>query len=153
MSRYALTSQWHVDAPIDAVWNVLQDVAGWRRWWSYVLEVEELERGGPGGIGAVHRLTWGTTFPYLLTFTMRRTVSQRPQLMESIFEGDLHGVGRWTLTPHGNATEVSHDWDVTTPGTWMSMMSPLLGPMFRWNHGLVMADGAQGLARHFAARG
>jgi hypothetical protein len=90
--------------------------------------------------------------PYQLTFSMRRTVAQRPQLLEYLFEGDLHGTGRWTLLPQGAATEVRHDWDVTTPGTWMAMMSPLLGPMFRWNHGLVMADGAGGLARHLAAQ-
>jgi hypothetical protein len=152
MSRYELVSTWRVEAPIHRVWSVLEDVARWPSWWSYVLDVETLERGGPGGIGDTHRLTWGTTVPYQLTVSMRRSVSQAPRLMESTFEGDLHGTTRWTLAQQGAATEVRHDWDVTTPGTWMSMMSPLLGPMFRWNHGLVMADGAGGIARHLAAQ-
>ena len=152
MSRYELVSTWHIDASPERVWNALQDVPRWPVWWSYVLEVETLERGGAGGIGAVHRITWGTTVPYQLTFSMRRTVTECPRLLEYLFEGDLHGTGRWTLLPQGAATEVRHDWDVTTPGTWMAMMSPLLGPMFRWNHGLVMADGAGGLARHLAAQ-
>jgi hypothetical protein len=60
-------------------------------------------------------------------------------------------VGRWSLNPHGTGTEVRYDWEVSTAGAWMNMMSPLLGPMFRWNHGLVMADGARGLSRYLAA--
>jgi carbon monoxide dehydrogenase subunit G len=151
MSRYELTTHWHVDAPIDAVWHALNDVASWPKWWSYVLEVEELTRGDASGLGAVHTLTWGTAFPYLLTFTMRRTVMQRPHRIEAIFEGQLNGIGRWSLNPHAQGTEVRYDWEVTTAGAWMNMMSPLLGPMFRWNHGLVMADGARGLSRYLAA--
>lgn len=151
MNRHELVSTWHLAAPVDRVWDVLQDVAGWPRWWSYVLEVETLSQGEASGIGAEHRLTWGTTVPYQLTFTMRRTVAQRPYLMESHFNGQLHGVGRWTLAPRGAGTEVRHDWEVTTPGTWMTMISPLLGPMFRFNHGFVMADGATGLSRFLAA--
>lgn len=151
MSRYDLTSHWHVDAPIDEVWRALIDIANWPRWWSYVLEVEELVPGDASGLESVHKLTWGTAFPYLLSFTIRRTVLQPPHLIEAIFEGDLNGVGRWTLTPQGSATEVRYDWEVSTAGAWMNVMSPLLGPMFRWNHGLVMADGARGLSRYLAS--
>src|SRR5690349_19140487 len=111
MSRYELVSTWHIDASPERVWNALHDVPRWPVWWSYVLEVETLERGADG-IGAVHRITWGTTVPYQLTFSMRRTVAQSPQLLEYLFEGDLHGTGGWTLLPQGAATEVRHDWDV-----------------------------------------
>lgn len=152
MSRYELVSHWHLDAPIDAVWDALHDVGSWPQWWSYVLEVEELEPADAQGIGALRRSVWGNAMPYQLTFTMRTSVAQRPHVLEAIFEGELTGVGRWTLTEQGAATEVRYDWEVTTARAWMNVMAPLLGPMFRWNHGLVMADGAQGLARYLAAR-
>jgi uncharacterized protein YndB with AHSA1/START domain len=152
MSRYELVSHWHLNAPIEAVWNALYDVASWPRWWSYVLDVEDLESGDAAGIGAVRRFTWGSALPYQLSFTMKTTVVQRPHLLEAIAEGELNGVGRWTLREQGAATEVRYDWEVTTARTWMNVMSPVLGPMFRWNHGLVMADGAKGLARYLERR-
>jgi uncharacterized protein YndB with AHSA1/START domain len=152
MSRYELVTHWHLNAPIGAVWDALHDVAGWPKWWSYVLDVEPLERGDGTGMGALHRITWGSALPYQMTFNMRTSVIQRPTVIEAIAEGDLNGVGRWTLTQAGAATEVRYDCDVSTARAWMNVMSPLLGPMFRWNHGQVMADGAQGLARYLAAK-
>ena len=152
MSSYELVSHWHLQAPIGAVWDALSDVASWPRWWSYVLEVQELERGDAAGIGAVRQFTWGSALPYQLTFTMQTTVIQRPHVLEAIAEGELNGVGRWTLTQLPDATEVRYDWEVTTTRSWMNVMSPVLGPMFRWNHGQVMADGQQGLARYLAGR-
>lgn len=153
MSRHELVTYWHLDAPIDKVWQALADVAAWPRWWSYVREVQEMARGDASGVGSVHRLTLGTTVPYQLTFTMQRTVVQRPQRMEAFFEGELTGTGRWTLGELGTGTAVRYDWDVTIARTWMNVMSPVLGPMFRWNHGHVMADGGRGLARYLAAQG
>jgi membrane protein implicated in regulation of membrane protease activity len=60
MSRYELVTHWHLNAPIGAVWDALHDVANWPKWWSYVLDVEPLERGDAAGMGALHRITWGS---------------------------------------------------------------------------------------------
>jgi uncharacterized protein YndB with AHSA1/START domain len=150
MGRYVLASDWHLDAPIERVWNALYDVASWPKWWRYVIEVSELGCGDAAGIGAVRRFTWGSALPYQLSFTMRTTVMERPTVMEAIAEGELNGVGRWTLQPQGTATRVRYDWEVSTSRSWMNVMAPVLGPMFRWNHGQVMAAGAQGLAQYLA---
>jgi uncharacterized protein YndB with AHSA1/START domain len=153
MSHYQLESHWHLDAPIHAVWDALYDVASWPRWWSFVIEVQELAKGDANGIGAVHRFTWGSALPYQLTFQMRTTVVQKPHVLEGVAEGELNGMGRWTLTPSGNGTEVRYDWEVSTTRAWMNVMAPFLGPMFRWNHGKVMAAGAQGLNAYLRSRG
>lgn len=152
MSRYQLVSHWLLDAPVETVWRAITDVPVWPRWWRYVIGVEELERGDATGLGAAHRVTLGTTVPYELSFTMRRSAVTPLQRIDSFFEGELTGAGSWTFQPQGSSTAVRHDWDVTTTPTWMNVMSPVLGPMFRWNHGRVMADGAQGLARYLASR-
>jgi len=55
MKRYALVTEWHLDAPIERVWQAIYDVAAWPRWWPYVLSVEELEPGDASGVGAVRR--------------------------------------------------------------------------------------------------
>jgi uncharacterized protein YndB with AHSA1/START domain len=152
MSRYQLVSHWHLDAPIATVWTALYDVARWPQWWSYVLDVEQVERGDATGVGAAHRITMGNALPYQLGFTMRFAVVQAPRLLQVITEGELNGEASWTLEEQGGATAVRYDWDVSPARTWMNVMAPVLGPMFRWNFGQVMADGAGGLARHLAAR-
>ncbi len=155
MSRYQLESHWHIDASIEAVWDALHDVANWPRWWPSVIEAREIARGDATGIGALWRFTWGSALPYQLTFQMRTTALERPRLIEGVAEGELNGVGRWTLSPSntGAGTEVHYDWEVNTTRTWMNVMAPFLGPMFRWNHGKVMAAGALGLNAWLRSRG
>jgi hypothetical protein len=152
MSRYELATDWYLEAPVERVWDAIFDVASWPKWWSYVLQVEQMEPGDASGVGAVRRFTWGSALPYQLSFTMRTTVVQRPHVLEAVAEGELTGVGRWTLESQGAATRVRYDWEVTTSRAWMNVMAPVLGPMFRWNHGQVMSAGGRGLAQYLRER-
>jgi Polyketide cyclase / dehydrase and lipid transport len=147
MKRYELVSHWHLAAPIDRVWDAIFEVSVWPRWWKYVLAVDELAKGLPSGVGAVRRFRWGSALPYQLSFTMRSTIVERPNLLEGEASGELMGLGRWMLTADGNTTHVRYDWQVETGRQWMSALAPVLAPVFRWNHGKVMAAGARGLAQ------
>jgi uncharacterized protein YndB with AHSA1/START domain len=141
-------SHWSLAAPIDRVWDALYEVAAWPQWWPYVLAVDEVEKGLPTGVGAVRRFRWGSALPYQLSFTMRTTVVERPHRLEGEASGELVGVGRWRLREAAGATHVQYDWQVETGRAWMSMLAPVLAPVFRWNHGKVMAAGARGLAQY-----
>jgi hypothetical protein len=152
MNSYQLMSHWHFVAPIDCIWDALYEVEAWPRWWKYVLAVEELQRGDAAGVGAVRRYTWGSRLPYRLSFSMRTTHVNRPQLLEGVAQGELSGIGRWTLKQEGAHTRAQYDWQVSTSRAWMNVLSPFLAPVFRWNHGAVMAEGARGLARYFGVR-
>jgi Polyketide cyclase / dehydrase and lipid transport len=152
MKRYALVTQWHLEAPIERVWNAIYDVAAWPQWWPYVLAVEELEPGDDSGVGAVRRYTWSSRLPYRLSFNMRSTVVEPPHLLAGDAVGELTGVGRWTLGAEGPITRVRYDWEVATSRVWMNALAPLMAPVFRWNHGQVMAAGARGLARYLGVQ-
>jgi uncharacterized protein YndB with AHSA1/START domain len=152
VNRYALVTHWNLDAPIARVWEALNDVAAWPRWWPYVLAVEERAPGDQVGVGAVRRYTWGSRLPYRLSFDMRVTVVDAPHVLEGQAEGELTGTGRWTLSEDGAMTRVRYDWEVTTSRAWMNALAPLLAPAFRWNHGQVMAAGARGLARYLGVQ-
>jgi Polyketide cyclase / dehydrase and lipid transport len=152
MKRYELVSHWHLAAPIVRVWDAIYEVSAWPRWWKYVLAVDELEKGLPSGVGAVRRFLWGSALPYQLSFTMRSTIVERPNLMEGEASGELMGLGRWTLTADGNTTHVQYDWQVETGRQWMSALAPVLAPVFRWNHGKVMAAGARGLSQFLGVK-
>jgi len=151
-NRYALVSHWHLDASIERVWDAIYAVEAWPRWWKYVLAVVELEKGDDRGVGAVRRYTWSSRLPYRLTFDMRSTQVQRPNLLAGEAIGELTGTGVWTLAAHSGSTQVRYDWEVATTRAWMNALAPLLAPAYRWNHGQVMAAGARGLAQYLGVR-
>jgi len=137
--RYSLITRWHLEAPIERVWEALIAVEEWPRWWRFVQAVVELNKGDEEGVGAVRRYTWSSRLPYRLSFDMRTTALERPRLLEGVAVGELTGVGRWRLSPMGATTHVQYEWVVTTAKRWMNLLGPLLEPVFRWNHDQVMA--------------
>jgi uncharacterized protein YndB with AHSA1/START domain len=146
--RYALQTQWLLDAPIERIWDALLAAEEWPRWWRYVESVELLSPGDAGGIGALRRYTWSSRLPYRLTFDMRTTALSRPRFLEGSARGDLRGTGRWTLSAEARGTGVRYEWTVRTAKRWMNVLAPILAPVFEWNHDQVMAEGGRGLARH-----
>jgi hypothetical protein len=114
--------------------------------------IENLAAGDENGIGAVRRITWRTALPYKLSFAMRVTRIEPKTLIEGRAEGELAGIGRWTITPAGARTQVRYDWIVGVTKPWMRLAAPLLRPVFAWNHGVVMHWGYEGLTRKLAAR-
>jgi hypothetical protein len=146
--RYALTTHWVLDAPIDQGWDALVAVEDWPRWWRYVHAVVELEAGDAQGLGALRRYTWSSRLPYRLAFAMRTTAMTRPTLLEGRAEGDLNGTGRWSLRALERGTLARYEWSVVTAKAWMNALAPLLAPVFAWNHDQVMRAGGEGLARH-----
>lgn len=83
---------------------------------------------------------------------MRATIVDKPRVLEGMAQGQLNGKGRWMLRAEGNTTHITYQWDVTTSRVWMNVLAPLLAPVFRWNHGQVMAAGGVGLAKHLGVK-
>ncbi|MEW5961845.1 MAG: polyketide cyclase, partial [Chloroflexota bacterium] len=90
--------------------------------------------------------------PYRLTFDMQTTRIEPLLALEGIASGELEGTGRWRFSTDGPLTIVHYDWQVHTTKRWMNWLAPLAGPIFRWNHDVVMRQGGHGLARLLDAR-
>ena len=148
MTQFSLVSYWQLDASIEQVWDALIAVDDWPRWWRYVQAVVTLEKGDSDGLGSLRRYTWSSRLPYRLSFDMRTTALRRPERMEGVAAGDLKGTGRWTLRALGDASCVRYEWTVSVEKPWMTLLSPLLAPLYEWNHNQVMNEGGRGLARH-----
>jgi uncharacterized protein YndB with AHSA1/START domain len=151
-TEFHLVTDWTLPAPLDAVWAELTKPEEWPSWWRAVERVELLEKGDADGIGALRRLTWRTALPYSLTFDMRTTRVEPKALIEGRAQGELTGVGRWTLAPTGGETQVRYDWRVEVTQPWMRFVAPIARPVFAWNHGVVMGWGREGLVRRLNGR-
>ncbi|MDX6663039.1 MAG: hypothetical protein QOG09_1141 [Solirubrobacterales bacterium] len=150
MASYEFLTTWCVDAPIEAVFDVLNDAAGYPRWWKGVKSVEVLEPGDESGVGELDRFTWRSVLPYSLAFDLRATRVERPHLIEGDASGELEGVGTWRLY-EGQETAIVYEWRVRTTKLWMNLFGPLARPAFAWNHDIVMRQGGEGLAAELGA--
>ena len=148
MTQYHFVTHWHVDAPIDPVWDAISHSERWPSWWKGVEQVTELERGGEDGIGNRRQYVWKSLLPYRLGFDVTTTRIDRPHALEGEASGELAGTGRWDIreAPAGG-TDITYYWDVRTTRAWMNVLSPLARPIFRWNHDYVMRGGGRGLAK------
>ncbi|HEY3726182.1 MAG TPA: SRPBCC family protein [Solirubrobacteraceae bacterium] len=150
MADYEFLTTWCTDAPIEAVFDLLKDSAGYPRWWKGVVSVELLEQGDEMGVGELDHFTWRSVLPYSLGFDLRVTHVKRPYLLAGRASGELEGVGTWRLY-EGEGVAVVYDWRVRTTKRWMNAFGPLARPAFSWNHDIVMRQGGKGLAAELGA--
>ncbi len=149
-AAFELSTRWHLAAPIQRVWDAIHAVERWPQWWPYVASVVELEPGDASGLGAVHRFCWKTRLPYRIDFDSTTTRVEPPDLLEASIVGEVTGVGRWELSEAENETQVLHLWAVDVRRPWMRHLTPILRPVFAWNHREVMRIGGDALAKHLA---
>jgi hypothetical protein len=151
LADYDFLTTWCVDAPIQAVFDVLHDEPAYPQWWKGVQSVEVLEPGNGDGVGQLARYSWRSVLPYTLVFDARVTRVEAPYLMEGHATGELEGVGVWRLYESHAGTAAVYSWRVRTTKPWMNAFGPLPRPAFRWNHDRVMREGGVGLARWLGA--
>src|SRR5215831_15887037 len=116
-----------------------------------MVRVDELEPGAADGVGKHVHVLFRTRLPYTLGFDVRLTRVQPPSELESEAIGELEGTGRWTLTSADGGTLVRYNWDVRTTRWWMNLLAPVARPAFSWNHGQLMSEMAESLARRLGA--
>lgn len=146
-----LVSEFHIGAPVSRVWQALTHLEDWPGWWRHVRSVEMREAGDANGVGAVHRLRWGSRLPYGFTLDVRTIAIAERRVLIGEATGELRGQGRWDLTPTAQGTRLRYSWSVRLDKPWMHRLAPLLAPVFAWNHHAVMRDGARGLASYLGA--
>lgn len=150
---YEFVTFWRFDAPVEAVWNEIENVEAWSDWWRGVLKVEKLKDGDADGIGKIIRTTWKSFLPYKLIFDSEVVRFEKLKLVEARAFGQLDGIGIWTLTAENeNTTRVRYDWKVKTTKAWMNFFAPVAKPFFKWNHDYIMNRGGKGLARKLGCR-
>ena len=138
MNEYVFVDEWDVDAPREAVFDVLADPMTYPAWWQPVY----LEATREGDV--THHLFRGR-LPYRLRVRSQVVRRERPVELEAKVEGDLTGRGVWTLTPKDGLAHVRFDWRVSADRPFLRVLTPVLRPLFRWNHNWAIKRAQLGL--------
>jgi len=147
---YLFVDEWDVAAPQEAVFSALADARTYPEWWTPVyIGVADDE---PPALGVESTQHFKGRLPYHLRTRGKIVEFDPPHLVRAEVEGDLRGIGLWTLTPIDGGTHVRFDWQVYADRPLLRRLTPLLRPLFRWNHNWAIARAMEGL-EPYAARG
>jgi uncharacterized protein YndB with AHSA1/START domain len=150
--EYVFIDEWDVDAPQEAVFDALADVRTYPEWWKPVYI--EAEADGPPQPGCVSRQEFKGRLPYHLNTTSEIKRLERPNGFAVEVVGDLTGKGVWTLTPRDDGkVHVHFDWRVIADRPLLRILTPILRPVFRWNHNWSIQRAIEGLEPYARSRG
>jgi uncharacterized protein YndB with AHSA1/START domain len=143
--------EWHVDAPPEPVFDAIADATTYPDWWRPVYI--ETTCDGPPQVGRTSQQHFKGRLPYHLRTSSTITRYERPTVVGADVVGDLTGRGLWTLTPRDGGTHVQFDWRVIADKPILRVLTPLLRPLFRWNHAWAIARAQEGLEPYARGRG
>jgi uncharacterized protein YndB with AHSA1/START domain/quercetin dioxygenase-like cupin family protein len=142
-NEYLFVDEWDVAAPPEAVFDALADARTYPQWWTPVYI--DVDADGPPRLGKVSRQHFKGRLPYHLHTRSTITRLEPPFVVEGDVEGDLRGRGLWTLTEIPGGTHVRFDWRVFADRRLLRALTPVLRPVFRWNHNWAIARAIEGL--------
>lgn len=141
-NSYFFVSHWRVPGRIEQVFRLFQQLERLPDWWpSVYLSVEELDSGGPKGIGRTAALVTKGWLPYAIRWELSLTDLTYPERIDLRAHGDLEGQGTWLLAQDGNDVDITFEWEVRAEHPLLKYLSPLLKPLFAMNHRWAMRQG------------
>jgi hypothetical protein len=154
-NKYHFEDHWEVPFPIGDVWEVLARPREFPLWWQGVyLSVEPLDGGSSEPeVGARLAAVARGWLPYKLHFTLETIALEKPRLIVFKASGDFEtDASRWILTPKGKGTDVTLDWNPIVEKPIVKLLSPILKPIFRWNHNWTMIRGQRQIVEYMSKR-
>ncbi|HRF37397.1 MAG TPA: SRPBCC family protein [Saprospiraceae bacterium] len=146
-NTYHFITRWVVNATSAEVYRTLEAVEDLARWWpSVYLDVKQLEKGQPGGVGKLVALYTKGFLPYTLQWKFRVTQTQFPIGFSLEAIGDFAGTGEWTFRDmNEEQCEVIYDWRIRAEKPLLKKLTWLLRPLFSANHQWAMRKGEESL--------
>ena len=152
-NEYAFLTHWRVNAPVELVYDILQDGKEYVRWWPDVyLDAQHIPSGNANGIGDQVVLLTKGWLPYRLRWTATAMQRERPHTIAISAAGDFVGQGIWNLQQDGTVCDIKFDWRLRADKPLLQLLSPLFKPIFKWNHKWAMDRGLMRLQAEIARR-
>ena len=144
LNNYSFESHWHIPAAITVVVPLISDVEKWPEWWPG-LESAVVKKETEDLVGSTATMVWQAMSGYKIHLRLHITHLQPNRSISYDSAGDLAGHGSWTFREVGTKTDMIIKWQVHTTKVWMNLLTPLLKPIFKYNHRRMMRQGEKGL--------
>lgn len=154
MANYQFTTLWEVPGKPEDIYRLLEQAEELPRWWpSVYLDVEVINPGQSGGVGKIIALYTKGWLPYTLRWKFQVTQTNFPYGFSLQAFGDFVGEGIWTFSPHPpDVCQVKYVWRVRAEKPLLKLFTPLLRPLFSFNHHWAMRKGLESLILELARR-
>jgi hypothetical protein len=146
MPRYRFITDIAIRAPIGAVYGAIAEPEGWLDRWPDAIQVQRVAAGDGDGLGASFDATVRAPMGYRLSAVITTVGVDRPHELQMTSTGDLEGQGAWLLGQQDDTTNVVFTWAVTPTPAWMTMLTPVLRPVFARGHHAVVRHAAEAAA-------
>jgi uncharacterized protein YndB with AHSA1/START domain len=151
MAEYVFIDEWDARAPVEAIFEALADTRTYPEWWAPVYISVACD--GPPGPGRVSDSVFKGRLPYRLKMRSQIMRYDPPREFEIATSGDLTGRGVWTLSEQGEGlVHVRFDWRVNADRMLLRVLTPVLRPLFRANHGYAISRARAGLEPYALGR-
>jgi hypothetical protein len=149
-NEYHFITEWRFKATIQEIREILGDATDLPRWWpSVYMEAELTKTGDANRVGEVIRLYTKGYLPYTLRWDFTVTKAE-PLTLEA--KGDFVGRGIWLFEQQGDEVIVKYDWKIEAEKPLLKRLTPILRPLFSWNHHWAMEMGRQSIELELARR-
>jgi uncharacterized protein YndB with AHSA1/START domain len=142
-AEYVFIDEWDVEAPAEAVFEALADARTYPEWWGAVYL--DVQADCAPQVGCVSQHEFKGRLPYHLKTTSEIVRLDPPREFEVKVVGDLTGRGVWTLTPGDGRVHIRFDWRVLADRPLLRYLTPILRPVFRFNHNWSIQRAREGL--------
>jgi polyketide cyclase/dehydrase/lipid transport protein len=151
VARYRFVDEWLVPAAPEWVYGLLSCPREYPGWWGDAFLAGEGDPG-PAAPGKRARLLTRGCLPYRLRWELVCLEARSPTTLVSRIEGDFVGQGTWTITPTEHGTRAVLEWDIEVRRLLVRHLTPLLRPLFAWNHRWAMQRGLERMVELSEAR-
>jgi Polyketide cyclase / dehydrase and lipid transport len=143
-NEYQFVDRWFVRAPLERAYEVVGDTIGYPRSWGDVFVSVEGD-GGPPRPGRHVKIVSRGILPYKLRWEAEVAEADEPNGFTFTMTGDFVGGGSWSFEPGDDGTNAVFDFRPRVEKAGVKQLSPVLKPIFRWNHGWAMKRGQHGI--------
>ncbi len=152
-NEYHMVSHWRAIGTPQEVYDLIIHGEDLPRWWPAAFtDSLLLDPGDASGTGTIVRLESRGWLPYRLHWHVRSEALDPPHGFTTAVWGDFNGRGVWTFEADGAWVDVTFDWRIAVHKPLVRYLSPIVKPLFAFNHRWAMARGEESLRLELARR-